>query len=242
MIDFFESLMLKVSSEIDAFDWTALLGRDAGISVTGRAKTRGTLFDKLRRTPEIGLGYIRDIAGVRIVGDFTLSEEDLIVRHLVDSLDPHAKVIDRRAEPQAGYRAVHVVVTSHEAFVEIQVRTDLQAIWAEVYERLADTIGRGIRYGEPSEIERPAVARLIQGLQEISTVVIADLERLEQQVDNSLKTGEPIPQPVSLGSTTVRLDAPVEVVRRYVEEEKRQVRETLRRLLVRLEHVGPRDD
>lgn len=32
--------------------------------------------------------------------------------------------------------------------VEIQVRTLLQGLWANIYERLADGLGRGIRYGE----------------------------------------------------------------------------------------------
>src|SRR6185312_32792 len=35
--------------------------------------------------------------------------------------------------------------------VEIQVRTQLQHQWAELYEKLADKIGRGIRYGEAPE-------------------------------------------------------------------------------------------
>jgi hypothetical protein len=33
--------------------------------------------------------------------------------------------------------------------VEIQVRTRLQHEWAELFEKLADQLGRGIRYGEP---------------------------------------------------------------------------------------------
>ena len=33
--------------------------------------------------------------------------------------------------------------------VEIQVRTTLQHVWAELFERLADLVGRQIRYGQP---------------------------------------------------------------------------------------------
>jgi hypothetical protein len=105
VIDFFDASTGRLRDQIGATDWTTVLGREVSASVTGRAKTRGTLLDKLRRTPAIGMGYVRDIAGVRIVGDFTLSEQDAVVSHLVETLDPLAKIIDRREEPQAGYRA-----------------------------------------------------------------------------------------------------------------------------------------
>ncbi len=50
-----------------------------------------------------------------------------------------------------GYSAVHVIVFPEGAPVEIQVRTSWQHEWAELFEKLADLIGRGIRYGEPPE-------------------------------------------------------------------------------------------
>ena len=59
------------------------------------------------------------------------------------------KIVDRRAEPMHGYRAVHVIVFPEDAPIEIQVRTEWQHEWAEFFEKLADRIGRGIRYGEP---------------------------------------------------------------------------------------------
>jgi ppGpp synthetase/RelA/SpoT-type nucleotidyltranferase len=45
---------------------------------------------------------------------------------------PDARVIDRRQQPSHGYRAVHVIVRSHEKLVEVQVRTALQHLWAEL--------------------------------------------------------------------------------------------------------------
>jgi hypothetical protein len=48
-----------------------------------------------------------------------------------------------------GYRAVHVIVFPEGAPIEIQVRTEWQHEWAEFFEKLADLVGRGIRYGEP---------------------------------------------------------------------------------------------
>jgi ppGpp synthetase/RelA/SpoT-type nucleotidyltranferase len=48
-----------------------------------------------------------------------------------------------------GYSAVHVIASPEGAPIEIQVRTALQHEWAELFEKLADLVGRGIRYGEP---------------------------------------------------------------------------------------------
>ena len=48
-----------------------------------------------------------------------------------------------------GYRAVHVVVFPESMPIEIQIRTELQHEWAEVFEKIADLVGRDIRYGEP---------------------------------------------------------------------------------------------
>ena len=44
-----------------------------------------------------------------------------------------------------------MIVFPEEAPIEVQVRTEWQHEWAEFFEKLADRIGRGIRYGEPPE-------------------------------------------------------------------------------------------
>jgi hypothetical protein len=62
--------------------------------------------------------------------------------------DPReAKIVDRRAATSHGYRAVHVVVSLDGVSIEVQVRTLLQHMWADLMERLADRLGRQIRYG-----------------------------------------------------------------------------------------------
>lgn len=62
--------------------------------------------------------------------------------------DPReAKIVDRRAATSHGYRAVHVVVSLDGVSIEVQVRTLLQHMWADLVERLADRLGRQIRYG-----------------------------------------------------------------------------------------------
>ena len=66
----------------------------------------------------------------------------------LQELFPKISVIDRRKTPSHGYRAVHVVVLLHGKSIEIQVRTSLQHLWAELSEKFADIIDPGIKYGE----------------------------------------------------------------------------------------------
>jgi hypothetical protein len=115
--------------------------------VTSRTKTTGTLVEKLQRNRGMALSRMQDIAGVRLVVEMNRSEQDELVDLIVD-LFPGADKIDRRQEPSHGYRAVHVVVEIDQRFAEIQIRTVLQDLWAQLTERLADVWGRGIRYGE----------------------------------------------------------------------------------------------
>ncbi len=128
-----------------------------GLEPHGRVKTLGTLVDKLRRTPEVKLPYIRDIAGARIVLDEggrhaqrTVTKRVIEAFTAPDASPP--KLIDRLADPRFGYHALHVEVEVLGLPVEIQLRTRLQHQWAEITESLGDKWGRGIRYGEQPEL------------------------------------------------------------------------------------------
>lgn len=111
-----------------------------------------------------------------------------IVAEFADTNRP-PKVKDRRAEPSAGYRAVHVVVTVQDVPVEIQVRTARQDEWAQLVEALADKWGRGIRYGDdPEQPDEPAAPGAVvtrretcEALQSAS-VLIAAIEEVRDRV------------------------------------------------------------
>ena len=136
----------------------SLLGelRAQGWPVTGRVKTRNTLVEKLRREPRLPLSKVQDVVGCRIVVEGGRHEQDAVVAMLRD-MDPSARVVDRRERPSSGYRAVHVI-TTHEGWpAEIQVRTALQHEWAQIFERLADVFGRGLRYGGRPEVRAHGV-------------------------------------------------------------------------------------
>ncbi|MGW8725773.1 RelA/SpoT domain-containing protein [Streptomyces sp. NPDC055808] len=126
--------------------------RDLGHAPTGRLKNTGTILEKLRRHGGSWLKTIQDLAGLRIVIEGGLREQDRAaeeVRRSFTECPKAPKLIDRRADPRQGYRAVHVIVFPQGVPVEVQVRTRRQHTWAELFEKLADQMGREIRYGEP---------------------------------------------------------------------------------------------
>ncbi len=126
------------------------------LAMTSRVKTTPTLVQKLQREKAMSLKSMRDLAGIRLVKGMTRREQDELVS-LVRTLFPadprDVRTVDRRATPVMGYRAVHVVVSLAGLDIEIQVRTELQDLWANSFELLADRWGRDLRYG--GELDEP---------------------------------------------------------------------------------------
>lgn len=121
------------------------------IEPTGRpAKSTTSIIEKLHRE-SIRLSQVQDIAGCRIVVP-TMAEQEKVVASL-RTIFPDASVIDRRATPSYGYRAIHIVVRIDNMLVEIQVRTESQHFWAELSEKLSDVIDPSVKYGGgPAEV------------------------------------------------------------------------------------------
>lgn len=121
------------------------------LHISHRPKTTGTIIDKLRRQSSMPLATMQDLAGFRVVGAFSFYDQDWLADEVARRFpaDPRApKIRNRRAEPSYGYRAVHVIVSLDDVTIEVQVRTIGQHVWADLMERLADRLGRQIRYGE----------------------------------------------------------------------------------------------
>ncbi|HZZ45123.1 MAG TPA: hypothetical protein VFE58_19460 [Tepidisphaeraceae bacterium] len=138
---------------------------------TGRpAKSTLSIVEKLRRE-SIRLSQIQDIAGCRITVDDILAQNKVIAE--LQGTFGHAIMSDRRQHPSHGYRAVHVIVQFQEKLIEVQVRTHLQHLWAQLSEKYADAMNPAIKYGGgPKSISA--------FLQEMSDM-IADLEMLHQR-------------------------------------------------------------
>lgn len=146
-LDTFQALLVvydqALSSVRDTLD-------SLGFAPTIRLKTTTTLVDKLRRDRRSNLSRIQDLAGARVVVEGGLDDQDRAALLISQSFSREGSIprtTDRRVEPSFGYRAIHVVAHVGQIPVEIQIRTELQDSWAQIFERLADTWGRSIRYG-----------------------------------------------------------------------------------------------
>lgn len=121
------------------------------IDVSGRTKHRDTLFEKLKRSTFADLSRIRDVSGLRIDCEFVRSEQFKLAEFIMEEFEQRGdgikcRLVDRIAEPGAGYRALHIEVACPAGYIEIQVRSGLQYQWANTYEYLGDVFGREIRY------------------------------------------------------------------------------------------------
>ena len=149
--------------------YEVIIGRirkELRLEPTGRpAKSTTSLSDKLRRE-SVRLTQIQDIAGCRlIVAD--IAEQDRVVQSLV-SLFEQTTTVDRRQQPSHGYRAVHVIVRREGKLIEIQVRTALQHLWAELSEKFSDVADPAIKYGGGDE-----------GIQKALKAAYLDIARVE---------------------------------------------------------------
>jgi putative GTP pyrophosphokinase len=177
------------------------------LETTGRpAKSTGSIIEKLRRE-SIRLTQVQDIAGCRVVVA-DVPEQERVLKSL-RVLFPEAIVIDRRAHPSYGYRAVHIIVRVAGTLVEIQVRTTLQHVWAELSEKFSDELDPSIKYGGgPSEVRKllAYISEVLAKYEEAEAGVVetgamllgaaatlegpeqvAQLSRLQQEHDATLK-------------------------------------------------------
>ena len=148
---------------------------ELALEPTGRpAKSTTSISEKLLRE-SIRLTQVQDIAGCRVVVAGII-EQNQVVDSLMQLFD-NASIIDRREHPSHGYRAVHVIVRRNDNLVEIQVRTSLQHVWAELSEKLSDTVDPAIKYGGGDE-------SLLKILSSWSGVVAGE-EALEVSLDDT---------------------------------------------------------
>lgn len=121
------------------------LRKELALEPTGRpAKSTISISDKLCRE-SIRLTQIQDIAGCRLIVPDIAAQESLI--QALKSVFERTIIIDRREKPSHGYRAVHAVVNSGNKIIEIQVRTSVQQLWAELSEKFSDVEDPAIKYG-----------------------------------------------------------------------------------------------
>jgi ppGpp synthetase/RelA/SpoT-type nucleotidyltranferase len=230
---FYNDVAVQVEQRIDEINWTELLG---GVrpEVTSRAKSIDTLREKLQREPSTPLPSVQDVAGVRFEADMTLDEQDAVVERLMEAFGDSSVVRDLRKEPHSGYRAVHVWLKL-PVRVELQVRTQLQGAWANMYESAADVFGREIRYGHmPKD---GASTKLVEQMHALSLDRIVTLEksrnevqRLERHHSESsqfLQTLMPGPKGERIAGEVAQLRSTLHRVRELLREQEKEATEEM---------------
>lgn len=171
-------------SDIRRLNQLKLLRSFPEFSIYARVKTLKSRQEKLRRQPTLQYARMDDVVGLRIVGDFGLEQQDLIVQELHELFDIR-QVKDRRLNPIAGYRAVHAIARAEQIHMEIQVRTLLQDEWAYAFESACDAWGRQIRYGEPPSTNAVrAYEKQISILNDFQTLSLVDIATFEETETN----------------------------------------------------------
>lgn len=147
----------------------------------GRTKSEDTLVAKLHRIG-IGLEAVQDFAGARYDIPCGLTAQREIVSRMavaLESAGAQVQVKDYLVDHQHGYRAMHIWARSSAGRLEVQVRTSLQAKWANLNELLGDKVGRDIRYGEPTEQEYGEAFVVIQRVRFFAEAIRSLEERRE---------------------------------------------------------------
>ena len=155
----------------EAYEAVVRTIRQLGEFPTGRlAKSTDSIVGKLRRE-SLRLSQMQDIAGCRLVIATVVDQEQLIASF--STAFPGRVIIDRRDKPSYGYRAVHIIVEISGKPVEIQLRIQLQHMWAEVSEKSSDVLDSAIKYGGG-----PAKWRDFLAQSSKSVMVHEDIEKL----------------------------------------------------------------
>jgi ppGpp synthetase/RelA/SpoT-type nucleotidyltranferase len=157
-------------------------------TITGRLKNTSTIREKLSRST-LRLSNIRDIIGCRVVVPDNIAVQDAVVRDIAMLIqsDRH-KIIDRRVNSNNGYRAVHLELRRDEMICEIQVRTQLQDLWATTSEAFGEKVGRGFRYGDQIQLadfsphSRKLITQITAGLSEASKQIGANEEIQQDEI------------------------------------------------------------
>ncbi len=130
-----------------------------------KRKTPQSIIDKLKRSPNMALYNMQDIAGGRIVLEDNTDDIKNIKEMLVQAFAQYDLDIlndDIKERNKHGYRAIHIIVKDNKKCYEIQLRTFAQDIWANLVEELCDK-SNSLKYGGTKQ-EQP----LIKKLQELS--------------------------------------------------------------------------
>ena len=146
----FEEALSETLTIVDAAaDRTGVLLNEK----TSRIKQLYSIVAKLRRGHP-RMSSIDDIAGCRAVVEREADVNALVLQLATARVK---RVRDYRKRDRNGYRAVHLTLVNDAGqAVELQLRTEIQHVWAGLSERRAALVGHAVKYGggPPAEQER----------------------------------------------------------------------------------------
>lgn len=124
---------------------------------TSRIKQLYSIVAKLRRGHS-RLSSIDDIAGCRAVVEREADVNALVLQLATAEVK---RVRDYRRRHRNGYRAVHMTLVNDSGqAVELQLRTEIQHVWAGLSERRAAIVGHDVKYGGGPEQEQDMLLQL----------------------------------------------------------------------------------
>ena len=137
---------------------------------TSRIKQLYSIVAKLRRGHP-RLSSIDDIAGCRAVVERETDVNALVLQLATAQVK---RVRDYRRHDRNGYRAVHLtLVNDLGQAVELQLRTEIQHVWAGLSERRAAIVGHEVKYGGGPANEQQRLMGLSEAGREL------DLQQIE---------------------------------------------------------------
>ncbi len=169
-----------------------LLEEQKGYNYTPRKrKTQQSIIAKLRRSPNMALYNMQDVAGCRIVLEGELSFANKIIAILEKGFSQSSWEVEVKERDKDGYRATHIIVKQEKKCFEIQVRTFAQNVWANIVEQLCDE-SNSLKYGG-SEGEQELMKKLVDlserfcKLDKQSFNVLADYhEEIKKEIEDVL--------------------------------------------------------
>ena len=203
----------------------SILGKQ--IEATARPKQRRSIVAKLNRE-HTRLSQMQDIVGCRLVVPGPGDQLSLL-RALPSS---GWQVVDRRVNPSHGYRAVHLIYDSSDGKVEVQVRTELQHMWALLSERLDHAVP-GIKYGEGSTTMRNALESISSSIQRMENQELLLHSRREKVLQLLYEQSDLERQGVSISpleqqDDLLNLETEISITQRELAESRENLVQVLR--------------
>lgn len=167
------------------------------LEISQRLKRMTTILDKIVvREPHLDLARMQDLGGCRAVLN-SIAEVRAVHRRIRKN-DREKRFKDYIEDPApSGYRGLHVIVEYDGRLIEVQLRTQVQHMWAVTIERLGGSLDADLKsgFGPPEILEFMQMISHVNSIEEAGEVVdqttLDQLGTLRARADAYLRGGQP---------------------------------------------------